>query len=438
MARDGKTHIFTGKTFVEAVAKAKTKLGKDISVVKRRDVPEKKNLFSLLNGGKLGGDSLSVELEVAVTPPEEKKKEDIQAPAAPNPLLRTYAKALEGAEKHSPAARQAMVAAAEPYLSLGETSTGIDKRLEDLQRAVEKTSRENADMREEVRMLISLQARGGVPAVEPVLLDCYRRLVDHDVKDELARDIVEDLQREHPGLESADEAMALLKDAVARRIPATGPILLRDEGPTVIALVGPSGVGKTTSLVKLAIHYAMRCRKSVGVVNGDLRRPGAEVQINNVGRLVGAVVTSASGLRETVDVVRSLSGKDLVLIDTVGRSPRDAAGIEKLGEILNAAGVHETHLLLSGVNSEKMMEETVARYRPTGFDRIILTKLDECVSFGSVLNVGSRLANGFSYVTTGSDYNLPIGSADSAMLAELVLGMRTVDVESVEGRLETE
>ncbi|MCC8190005.1 MAG: hypothetical protein LIP77_05115 [Planctomycetes bacterium] len=194
-------------------------------------------------------------------------------------------------------------------------------------------------------------------------------------------------------------------------------------------MVGPSGVGKSTSVVKLAIQYRMKGGKSVGVVNEDLRRPGADGQITNLGRLFGISVNTVAEPEEMADVVQSLANRDVILVDTGGRSPRDARGIDRLARILRAADADEIHLLLSGVSSEKMMRETVARYEPSGFDRIIMTKLDECVSFGSLVNVGSGLAAGISYVTTGPDYTTPIQPADSGELADIVLGLATVAVE---------
>ena len=434
MPSDGKTHIFRGKTYVEAVAKAKTKLGKDISIVNRRDVRES-NLFSKLTSGKLGGDTLAVELEVAVTQPEPRKAAAI--PVAPNPLLKTYAKALEGVERHSPAVRQALAAAAAPYASVGEASTGIAGRLDDFQRALERTNRENADMREELRTLLSIQARGGLPAVTPELLDFHRRLVNADVEEGLARNIVEELQRDHPGIAGGERILSELRKAVARRIPCAGPALLVEGRPTVVALVGPSGVGKSTSVVKLAIHFAMHGGKSVGVVNEDLRRPGADGQINNLGRLFGIAVSTVSEAKEMADVVKSMSGRDLILVDTGGRSPRDAGGIEELGALLRAAGADETHLLLSSVGSEKMLRETVVRYQPTGFDRVIMTKLDECVTYGPILNVASGLASGLSYVTSGPDYHQPIQPADGGKLADLVLGLEEIRIERDDARADS-
>ncbi len=430
MARDGKTHIFRGKTVVEAMAKAKTKLGKDFSIVNRREIRES-NLFSKLTSGKLGGDNLAVELEVAELEPESSRNS--RRPVAPNPLLKSYAKAQEGAEKHSLANRQAMVAAAAPFMSVGETSTGLAGRLDDFQKAIEESRKESASFREEMLALVSLQARGGVPRVGPELLSWYGRLTDNDVRDEVARDILESVQRESPGIRDDESIVGALRTAVARRFPTAGPVLPNEGKPTVVALVGPSGVGKSTSIVKLAIHFSMHRHLSVGVINEDLGRPGADGQITNLGRLFGLSVVTASESREVADVVRSMSNRDVILLDTGGRAPRDKAGIEALGGILRAAGADETHLLLSSVGSEKTMRETAARYQPTGFDRVILTKLDECVSFGPLLNVASGLAHGLSYVTSGPDYSKPIQPADGLFLADLVLGLSEIELEAREG-----
>lgn len=428
MGRERKTQIFKGKTYTEALVKAKSKLGKDFDIVERRDVRQG-TLFSNLLSGRLGGGNLSVELEVSPMKPGEEPAEPKQADAPVNPLMRSYAKALEGAEKHSPKAIQAMAAAAAPFASLGETAGGIAGKLEEITKTIERTRQANDLLREELVAMLSLQARGGLPAVSPRLLESYRRLADGDVSEALAREIVMEIQDGNPGTLDGDDLREALVRAVARRIPVAAPVLAAEGRPTVVALVGASGVGKSTSLVKLAIQHVMLGGKRVGVINEDLRRPGAEGQINNLGRMFGISVTTAASAGEIANVVKSMSGRDIILIDTSGRSPRDEGGIRRLDEILRTAGVDEIHLLLSGVSSERTMRETVLRYRPLGFDRIIMTKLDECVSFGCLANVGAWLETGLSYVTTGPDYTKPIEAADSRRLAELVLGLREIDVE---------
>ncbi len=426
MANDSKTAIVKAPTYTEALVKAKTMFGSDFSIVSRRDIKES-NLFSKLTSGKLGGDALAVELEIAPGLPEasEKKKSD----APPNPLLRSYTKALEGMEKHSPNVRKAMANAAAPYVTIGETGTGLAGRLDEFQKELRETRREYASAIEEMRMMLSLQARGGLPAVGPELLAIYRNLADKNIGDALARDIVEDLQRELPARTTTNQMQEYLLRSLARRIPCAGPVLPSEGRPTVVALVGASGVGKSTSVVKLAIHFTMHMGKSVGVINEDLRRPGADGQINNLGRMFGIGVTTATEATEIRDVVKSMSGREVILIDTGGRSPRDARGIERLAGILRAAGVDETHLLLSGVSSEETMRQTVRRFQPLNFNRVMLTKLDECITHGCLVNIGADLAAGLSYVTTGPDYTCPIEQADGVELAELVLGLRELEID---------
>lgn len=433
MAKTSKTQVFRGSTYTDALLKAKKEFGSEFSIVKRRDIKEA-NLLGKLTSGKLGGDNLAVELEVAPAPPPKAETKESKPPTgAAHPLLRSYTKALEGAEKHTPEAKKALAAAATPFVNIGEASSGIAGRLDEFQKAIEQNRRENATLRDELRMLITLQARGGIPAVSPSLLDAYGQLTQADVSDALSREIVENIERERPGLSDSLAVREALLSAVARRFPMAGPYLPAESGPTVVAVIGASGVGKSTSVVKLAIQFAMKAQKSVGVINEDLRRPGADSQINNLGRLFGISVSTASEPDEMRDTVRSMAGRDLILLDTGGRSPRDEKGIRRLGEIIRAAGAAETHLLLSGVSSEKTMRETVARYEPAGFNRVILTKLDECVSFGGLLNVGSELTEGISYVTTGPDYTRPIEPADGMTLAELVLGLRSIEADPDDG-----
>ncbi|MCC8116615.1 MAG: hypothetical protein LIP18_05600, partial [Planctomycetes bacterium] len=294
-------------------------------------------------------------------------------------------------EKHSPSAKAAMAAAAKPFVSVGETTAGIAGRLDEFQKELQATRREYAEAFARMSDFLSLQARGGMPAASPALIEYHRRLIQARVAEAVSRDIVEEIERDRPGVPDGPELERLIRDAVARRLPCAGPVLLEEGKPTVIALVGPSGVGKSTSIVKLAIHFAMHRGKSIGLINEDLRRPGADGQINNLGRMLGVSVSTATEPGEIRDVVKSMSGRDVVLIDTGGRSPRDATDIRRLQGILEAAGADEIHLLLSGVSSEDFLRDTVERYRPSGFNRILLSKLDECFSFGAIVNLGSDL-----------------------------------------------
>ena len=418
--RESKTQIFRGRTFTEAVAKAKHDLGKDIVVVNRRDVRQK-NLFNRLSAGKLGGETLEVELEVALN---DRGEADKPVPAAGQQLRRTYAKALEGIERHSQEARLAMTAAAARGLELGETSTGLAGQLYKLQKGMDDGRREQSDKLNEILSIISLGARGGLPAVSPELLKRYRDMVERGIGEPLAREIAEEAQKDSPrdGEDDGVRLDELMLKSVARRIPEAAPIVRRPDGPTVAAMIGSSGVGKSTSVAKLAIRLGVKGKQSVGIVNEDVRRPGAEGQMNNLGRIFGLPVATAASPDEMRDAVRSMAGCDLILVDTAGRSPRDADGVRRLAEMLRIAEADEIHLLLSGLSSDRTLLETASGFRPAGFNRVVFTKLDECFRYGDILNASSRFSEGLSYVTTGPEYTSPIRPAESAWLAGLILG----------------
>lgn len=433
MAKKHRTHVFRGKTCTDAINKAKAKLGKNISVVSRRNV-KMENLFSKLTAGKLGGDSIEVELEVAVNDPDAEPKAPPVKPAgntnfvAPSHLLnKTYAKALEQAEK------RAIPPQALPKAEIGEAASGLAGKLDDLTRAVERSNREKDELREEFYRMMAIQARGGLPKVDAPLLDQYNQLVDSDMAEELARELVEGIE-DKGGPVDPEAAREELCEAVAKRIPAAGPILLHDDGrPTVVALIGPTGVGKSTTIAKLAVDFTVRMKKLVGLINEDRTRPGADGQLKNLGHIMGIPAESADSPEHVGRIVRSMSGLDLILLDTGGRSPRDREGLDELARVVRAANPHEVHLTLTTGASEKAVFETVARFKQVGFDRIIFTKLDENATHGALFNMASKLAEGLSYVTTGQKYTESLVSADSHILAGLVMGKYLVEEGGIAG-----
>ncbi|MDR1612114.1 MAG: hypothetical protein LBT97_04940 [Planctomycetota bacterium] len=421
MAKRGATHVFRAKTCTEAIGKATAKLGRNISIVNRREVREE-NLFSKLTAGKLGGDMMEVELEVEVSEPDAAKS-GTEPPADPksNHLLdKTYARALASAAR-----RPAPVDAA--LCTLGSASAGLAGRLDEMQRAViARLERDRADLRGELRSLLSLQARGGVPNVSPELIAEYQRLVDEaDMAEDVARNVVE-MVHSAAGAGGAGMLRSALRGELARRIPAAGPILLREGKTTVAALVGPTGAGKSTTIAKLAVDFALRKKKTVGLINEDDTRPGADCQMKNLGQIMSLPVKSVNEPAQAAEAVRAMGDLDLVLVDTGGRSPRDVRGMEKLREVIRAVKPDETHLVLASGVSEKLMFHAVARFRNIGFDRLILTKLDEAITHGGILNLFSKLADGLSYVTTGQKYLESLVAADGDLLARLILGMAEV------------
>ena len=125
---------------------------------------------------------------------------------------------------------------------------------------------------------------------------------------------------------------------------------------------------------------------------------------------------------ELHQAVHAMGDKDVILIDTAGRSPNDRMRLNQLRGFLSAAGADEVHLVVSAASNRAAAARTVENFLPLGANRLIVTKLDEAETFGTILNVGVAAGAAFSYVTTGQEVPDDIEPVESRKLAELVLG----------------
>ncbi|WP_085316803.1 flagellar biosynthesis protein FlhF [Derxia lacustris] len=198
----------------------------------------------------------------------------------------------------------------------------------------------------------------------------------------------------------------------------------------IYALVGPTGVGKTTTVAKLAARCAAKYgRDSVGLVTIDSYRIGAQDQLRIYGKILGVTVHTAQDRESLLGVLRGLTGKKLVLIDTLGLGQRD----ERVAELLDAvgAGAIKRLLVLNAASHAETLEDVVASYRlagssasgktVAGFAGAVLTKTDEAVRLGQALDVLIRHRLPLYYETTGQRVPEDITPASAGSLVTRAL-----------------
>jgi flagellar biosynthesis protein FlhF len=195
----------------------------------------------------------------------------------------------------------------------------------------------------------------------------------------------------------------------------------------VVALVGSTGVGKTTSVAKLAARYVLRHgQRHVALVTTDSYRIGAHEQLMTYGRLLGIPVQVASDHRELHSALNSLAEKRLVLIDTAGMSQRDVRLSEQFATLADSGIPIRTLLVLSATAHTSVLRETVEAFSSVDLEGAILTKLDEAAKLGGVLSTVINQQLPLMFVTDGQrvpeDMHLARARNLVQKAAELALG----------------
>src|SRR6185312_11526292 len=217
-----------------------------------------------------------------------------------------------------------------------------------------------------------------------------------------------------------------LRDAVESCLPIAPPIAAVAGTRRVVALVGPTGVGKTTTVAKLAANFKLVHGLHPGLVTVDTYRIAAVEQLRTYAEIIDLPLAVANSPAEMPRAIAELGDVDVVLIDTAGRSPRDEVKIRELASFLAAARPDEVHLVLSAVAGERSLRSAVERFAAVRADRLILTKLDEADGLGAVLAVLGQANRPVSYITTGQAVPDDIEPADRGRLAKLILGYEAV------------
>jgi flagellar biosynthesis protein FlhF len=257
------------------------------------------------------------------------------------------------------------------------------------------------------------------------LFRLYTDLIEAEVGDSVARELIERLRREVGPDEMEDTIMlrARLSRTIEERIATSGPIAVEAGRRRLVALVGPTGVGKTTTIAKLAANFRLREKRRVGLITVDTYRVAAVEQLRTYADIIDLPMHVVSTPREMRDAVNSLSSLDLVLLDTAGRSPHDEVKIQELKSFLIEAAADEVHLVLSATSGASALEKTARQFAAVGTTHLLLTKLDEAATLGHLMPLLDGGAPPLSYLTDGQSVPDDIAPAEAARVARLILGI---------------
>jgi len=248
-------------------------------------------------------------------------------------------------------------------------------------------------------------------------------LMEIGVEKHVARQLIEKATSSVP-LESYHQKQIIrerLVQEMSRMIKTSGPISCRKGQTKVIALVGPTGVGKTTTLAKLAANSKFKFNKKVSLISADTYRMSAIEHLNTFAGIAHLPLSAVYSPEELKASLAAHRDKDLVFIDTAGRSPRDEKHLDELKAFMKSSTPDEIHLVLPANIKNRDILEAVRRFSILPIDHIVISKIDETIAPGCILNVAAETKSPISYVTNGQMIPDDIKLANSEQLARMIL-----------------
>lgn len=253
----------------------------------------------------------------------------------------------------------------------------------------------------------------------------YSYLIKNEVEDILAKRLIKSALDEAPyaNMEDQDYLTNSLKEKIYKilKVDEINSSKIKKNCLTY-AFIGPTGVGKTTTISKLAADFAIHQGKKVALITADTYRIAAVDQIKTVGEVINVPVDVVFSPKNLKERVLAHADKDIIFIDTAGRSYKNRKHMIELKSFLTNAQPDKTFLVLSSTTKYKDMLEIANSFSQVNFDNIIFTKLDETSTWGPILNLTDKFKKSIAYITDGQNVPDDIKKFNAAEFVEMIWG----------------
>jgi len=305
----------------------------------------------------------------------------------------------------------------------GKNAVGLQGKVEKTMHEVQALRQDFSHLRDELKNSLRT-AQAGLPAEFQSISKGLERagLTSAMIQDILAEIMISCPVEDRGG----PKLLAAAKRVVASRIPIAPGLPVRKGRSAVMLLLGPTGVGKSTTIAKLAGREVLRGRGSVAVITTDCYRMGALEQMQSFAAAANIELETVFGVEDVQDALERLRHHDLILVDTAGRSRNNREHLEELKTFVAAVHPDEVHLVLSLNTRDRDLLEMVELFRPMGVDRLLFTKQDETFELGGLLWLPMQTKLPVSFVCTGQRIPDDIQEAHRDLLASWVLGEVTL------------
>ncbi len=432
---------FQGKTESEAIEKAKKEMGQDVVIMSVKTV-KPKGVFRAFKGIVY---EVTAALEengsdkVNMAPPQEaaaqaRKPESINLAAdeairipmgAQSRMNETAGRVMQqlqpqGGEAPEYAKPQSG-AHAGTFAHAPANTAAIEERLDSLQSLLEDRISAEKKNQEEGMGAANDQAQEGFSFVKML----YQTLLDNEVDEKYANQILDELEKITNKGSNIDYILSHIYQKLVLKFGQPKPIEFANARPTVAFFIGPTGVGKTTTIAKVASRYKVDEGKKVAFLTADTYRIAATEQLRTYANILDMPITIVYSAEEVRDAVNSLSEYDLILVDTAGFSHKNVAQCEDVKQLiggLSADSKAEVYLVLSATTKYRDLQEMCDIYQTFADYKLIFTKLDETSCYGNLLNIHLYSGADLSYATYGQNVPDDIEVFDTQKIVKKLLG----------------
>jgi len=411
---------FTAPTMTEALAKVREELGAEAIILSTR---------SQKRGGVLdlvGKSMVEVTAAVDAAPPEGKSgtirsnSSALSVPIAPAEAKLYPPGRLAGYEPPPPPVQRP---AGEVNVRDIGSRVELDRILDDIM-----------ELKRSVKTLADSAAMGALDGLPAMLRDLLSNMQRSGLEERISKRLIRQLLNELTGVEMTDQRMIHKKteDLLLAGMGEVKPIVLTKSKPRIVAFVGPTGSGKTTTIAKLAADFTLNQKKKVAALTIDTRRVDAAGQLKAYCRIINIPLYIAYSPDELPGFMQGIAQSDVILVDTPGSGPMDHAQMREMVEFLQRLVPQEVHLIMSVTTSLIEMKRIFENFNMLKPNRLLFTKLDETDLFGTMLSFAVLSKKPISYVTFGQNVPGDFAPADPKDLIRRILAQKSGEGEAQE------
>ncbi|MDF2820707.1 MAG: hypothetical protein K0R15_1148 [Clostridiales bacterium] len=250
----------------------------------------------------------------------------------------------------------------------------------------------------------------------------YNQLINNEVDEEYANQLISEIENALSKEDSMDNILGSLYQKIVLKLGEIKPITLSPGKTKIVFIIGPTGVGKTTTIAKIASKYKLNNNTKVAFITADTYRIAAVEQLRTYANILNIPMSVIYSDDELTDALIHYQDYDLVIVDTAGRSHRNEAQCDSINEIISMVEEKEVFLVLSATTKYKDLVKITDKYSGITNYKIIFTKLDETSALGNILNIKMLTGADLSYVTYGQNVPMDICELNSQQIAKHLLG----------------